>query len=39
MLSILEYKKFYNSSLEHIFDDKKGLSFEERKKYINEHLM
>ena len=25
MFSILEYKKFYNSSLEHIFDDKKGV--------------
>ena len=24
MLSILEYKKFYNRSLENIFDDKKG---------------
>ena len=25
MFSILEYKKFYKSSLEHIFDDKKGV--------------
>ena len=35
MLSISEYKKFYNSSLEHIFDDKKGVFINEIKLFKN----